>query len=663
MKAKGKLKPTLLQLNVRCKILAGYLITSLLIIIIGWISLQQASSLGNLITYLTRDVAAEVKIASDFSQEILSMRASVEKFINLQRNEDKEKALAHISKVDALLTQAQENFTDEQQIQTLTTINETSQAYIEKFKNVIIRIESSAANTKRLLASAYTIRADMLQLATASKDDTKRLKVVTDSLGNFNKADQEIHKYLLKNDPKTSDKALALLDTAIDTMAAVKDKNFVNQMYDIEDFSDNFLGLSATLVKMNKEIEGTILPLAPEIVRLSQEVIGAGWQEMNSSRGKVESQISRGRTVILTILVIAIIAGLSIGFIVAGMLVKEINRVVIQLKSIASGGSDLTTRLPVNGNDEISQLASWFNTFVEKLQDIIREVVSNSDSVNASSTELSELAEEMSKRTEKIQNRTGNVTGAIQSMNSNMNSIAAAMEEATANVNIVATAAEEMSNTVDGIASNSTNAHTMAMEAVNSTNITSEKITALTTKAQEINVVTEVITEISEQTNLLALNATIEAARAGDAGKGFAVVANEIKELAKQTAQATLQIKGQISEIQATTESTSEEIGKSTSIIHDVHSIVTNIAETVEEQAGTTRDIADNVTQVSMGISEITNRVAENSAVSNDITREVEEVRDAADSLADSSERVRSCSSDLNDFSTNLKQQVIKFKV
>jgi len=76
---------------------------------------------------------------------------------------------------------------------------------------------------------------------------------------------------------------------------------------------------------------------------------------------------------------------------------------------------------------------------------------------------------------------------------------------------------------------------------------------ALGSAAQEIDRVTETITEISSQTNLLALNATIEAARAGEAGKGFAVVAGEIKELARQTADATEDIKRRISGIQAST--------------------------------------------------------------------------------------------------------------
>jgi len=77
-------------------------------------------------------------------------------------------------------------------------------------------------------------------------------------------------------------------------------------------------------------------------------------------------------------------------------------------------------------------------------------------------------------------------------------------------------------------------------------------MTELGMAAQTVDKVTEAITEIFEQTNLLALNATIEAARAGEAGKGFAVVANEIKELAKQTATATHNIKQQIEGVQQT---------------------------------------------------------------------------------------------------------------
>lgn len=100
---------------------------------------------------------------------------------------------------------------------------------------------------------------------------------------------------------------------------------------------------------------------------------------------------------------------------------------------------------------------------------------------------------------------------------------------------------------------NAEKARFISESAVMQSQRTSEKVTALGESARKVGKVTETITEISEQTNLLALNATIEAARAGDAGRGFTVVANEIKELARQTAAATVDIKNQIADMQATT--------------------------------------------------------------------------------------------------------------
>ena len=115
----------------------------------------------------------------------------------------------------------------------------------------------------------------------------------------------------------------------------------------------------------------------------------------------------------------------------------------------------------------------------------------------------------------------------------------AATEQAATNIALVATATDEMTSTINEIVKSTEKAQEITKSAVREAGSASEKVDELGRAAVEIGKVTEAITEISEQTNLLALNATIEAARAGEAGKGFAVVANEIKELAKQTAGAT----------------------------------------------------------------------------------------------------------------------------
>src|SRR5208283_4511868 len=113
--------------------------------------------------------------------------------------------------------------------------------------------------------------------------------------------------------------------------------------------------------------------------------------------------------------------------------------------------------------------------------------------------------------------------------------------------------------------------------------------------ALDIGKVTETITAISDQTKLLALNATIEAARAGAAGKGFAVVAHEIKELARQTADATEDIKAKVGGIQGATKGTLEDLARISEIIGQVSETVGSIASAIEEQSAVTKDIAQNV--------------------------------------------------------------------
>jgi methyl-accepting chemotaxis protein len=241
--------------------------------------------------------------------------------------------------------------------------------------------------------------------------------------------------------------------------------------------------------------------------------------------------------------------------------------------------------------------------------------------------------------------------------------VAAASEQAATNVDMVAAAAEEMSATINEIAQNSEKGRVITGEAVSLTQDASVKVDKLGADAQEISKVTEVITEISEQTNLLALNATIEAARAGEAGKGFAVVANEIKELAKQTAQATHQIKSKIGSIQASTSDTVGRIKKVSQVINQVNEIVATIATAVEEQSTATREIAENVSQASQGIQEVNTNVAQSSEVAGSISKEIARVNLSADEMATSSSQVNISAHDLLKLATRMSQIVGGFKI
>lgn len=345
------------------------------------------------------------------------------------------------------------------------------------------------------------------------------------------------------------------------------------------------------------------------------------------------------------------------------IIARPIDRVVASLRDIAEGEGDLTMRLKVKSKDEIGELAHWFNVFIEKLHGIIGSISENSNSIGSSSTQLSKIAEQLSESAESTSRRANNVATASEEMSANLNNVAAAMEESSTNANMVASAAEEMSVTINEISENADKAKTVSEGAVHQAENASSKMDDLGSAAEKIGRVTETITEISEQTNLLALNATIEAARAGEAGKGFAVVANEIKDLAKQTAEATLDIKHLIDDVQKTTQSAGAEIGQISTVISGVNDIVATIATAVEEQTSATQEIANNISQASQGIQEVNENVSQSSEVASQITEEIAQVNVAATDISEGSSTVATSSSQLKEHATELNSIVRSFKI
>jgi methyl-accepting chemotaxis protein len=372
-------------------------------------------------------------------------------------------------------------------------------------------------------------------------------------------------------------------------------------------------------------------------------------------------RVLRNHTLVIITVVFSAIVVLALWF--TGKITKPINGTVKMLKDIAEGEGDLTKRLEFNSRDEIGDMARWFNVFMEKLQALIGDIVQNTGTLNEASNGLSAIANQLSGSTDSMSSRSNSVAGAAEEMSATMNSVAAASEQAAANVDMVASATEEMTSTVQEIAQNSEKARTITEAAVTQAGGASQKVGELGRAAHEISNVTEVITEISEQTNLLALNATIEAARAGEAGKGFAVVANEIKELARQTAQATQEIKSKIEGIQGSTAETVTQIEQITAVINQVNEIVGTIATAVEEQAVSSREITNNVSQAYQGIREVNENVTQSSAVAGTISGDIADVNNSVQEIASSSGQVNLSAEDLSKLAGRLQELVGRFKI
>ncbi len=329
----------------------------------------------------------------------------------------------------------------------------------------------------------------------------------------------------------------------------------------------------------------------------------------------------------LAIVLSLLIVGAVMLFLASRIVSRPVSQLVERFRDIAEGEGDLTRSVEVEADDELGELGKLFNRFVGGIRRDISSIATLSETVVDTSDQLSGLSEQIASATEETSSQAGMVS--------------AAAEQVSKNVQSVATASEQMSASIREIARSATDAARVGGEAVEIAGETVDRFSRLSASGETIARIVEVIRSIADQTNLLALNATIEAARAGEAGKGFAVVAAEVKKLAKQTAEATEEIEGNIASIRHLTGDAGEAIGRVTEIIHRINDIQTVIASAVEEQSATTAEIGQNVSEAARGVDDIAQSIAAFAEVAQDTAAGASSIQQAAESLAETAVQLK----------------------
>ncbi|MFK3975787.1 methyl-accepting chemotaxis protein [Shewanella vesiculosa] len=298
--------------------------------------------------------------------------------------------------------------------------------------------------------------------------------------------------------------------------------------------------------------------------------------------------------------------------IMAHRMVVPIQNMAGSLNDIAKGEGDLTKRLEITSIDEIGQLGSAFNLFIDKLQNIIGDVAGATDRVKHAAQSISGQTVSMTEQLYNHNNEIDQVVTAITEMSATAHDVAH-------NTNMVAEATHAASDNVgkaqDCVDTSLTEVSNLMTQIDNA----AANVKSLSEQSKKINSVLSVIGGIAEQTNLLALNAAIEAARAGEQGRGFAVVADEVRNLASRTQTSTVEINEMLSElhklvtkaVQAMEQSQasclssvessraiSESLGAVTSSVTSINDMSTQIATAATEQSSVTEEINRNINSV-----------------------------------------------------------------
>jgi methyl-accepting chemotaxis protein len=320
-----------------------------------------------------------------------------------------------------------------------------------------------------------------------------------------------------------------------------------------------------------------------------------------------------------------------------------------RMKDVAEGEGDLTKRLEVSSHDEVAELARWFNTFMDKLQEILSKVSSNSHSLAAAGEAISATARQQTQGTELQRDQTNQVATAMQQMASTVQQISENSNNAAAASEKAATTARQGGKVVE---------ETLArMRAIaQSVGETAKKVQELGKQSDQIGKIIGVIDDIADQTNLLALNAAIEAARAGEQGRGFAVVADEVRKLAERTSGATKEITGMIRSIQAETKSTVTAMQAGTKEVEQGVELTT--------QAGCSlHDIIQMSDQVGEMVTHIATAATQQSATTEEINGNIEQIAKITAASVASAQQTTGALQDLATLATNLQQLVGQFRL
>ena len=356
---------------------------------------------------------------------------------------------------------------------------------------------------------------------------------------------------------KSASASISDLERMIDDYKLLRDdmSKIVNET-ETKNNIDSFLNLDNNFMKSFESVKKTGLFITESELlainfselnlRLSgilndiNSVLKKDIDEINAS---VVSETGTFIWVVMIITVIGLLVSLLFGFLVRRSITAPVNDLVEMSKDIAQGEGDLTKRIMVTGKDELGDLSTWFNMFLERLNNMVSEIKKHAANINVSSQEMALGNQDLSNRTNQQSSSLEETATAMEEINSIVQNNA----EDAKNANEITQKAQKSvvdsrTELLDAV-NNSIEMNQDMLQNLQSTN--KDVVSAMEEimeSSKKIEGIITLMNDIAFQTNLLALNASVEAARAGEHGKGFAVVASEVRKLAHRSSKASTEI-------------------------------------------------------------------------------------------------------------------------
>ncbi len=430
----------------------------------------------------------------------------------------------------------------------------------------------------------------------------------------------------------------AAVNTVNQQLEVFKDQGYYPAIEKIE--AGDYRGANILLLK-------TINPATTKM----QEATDALVEDEETEAGIAFKAAEEQYQSMITQVTILLVAGISIGVLLAWVIISGISKGVTSVETVANSlaDGDLTGRVDYKSKDEIGHIATAFNRMADKFSTAISQVKEAIAQLAAAAEETSVVNAQTTSGINQQQMETSQVATAITEMNATVHEVARSAVAAAEAAKEADTTFVEGKLVVDKIIDAIT-------ELANEVEQSSLVIRELENESESIGSVLDVIKGIAEQTNLLALNAAIEAARAGEQGRGFAVVADEVRTLAGRTQQSTQEIEEMINRLQSGANKAVQvmEVGKQKSM-HGVEQ-----ASAAGEALNTINQAVDRINTMN---TQIASAAEEQSTVTEEINRNIVNINEVAEQTSEGAKQAAIASDDLSRLAEELKQLVSQFKV